>query len=60
MQKRYVIEIILDTETAKVIDGSINTGLYNRTEFASEFDPATIKDTALYIKEELENECKAF
>ena len=56
MQKRFVIEIILDTETGKVIDGSINTGLYNRTEFASEFDPASISETVLYIKEELENE----
>ena len=55
MQKRFVIEIVLDTETAKVIDGSINTGMYNRTEFADEFEPASIKDTALYIKEELEN-----
>ena len=58
MQKRFVIEIILDTETGRVIDGSINTGMYNRTEFASEFDTASIQETALYIKEELENELR--
>ena len=55
MQKKFIIEIVLDTETAQVIDGSINTGMYNRTEFANEFDPASINETTAYIGEELGN-----
>lgn len=55
MEKRFIIEITLDTETGKVVDGSINTGMYNRTEFASEFEPASINETAKYIAEELTN-----
>ena len=55
MEKRFIIEITLNTETAEVVDGSINTGMYNRTEFASEFDPASINETANYIAEELAN-----
>lgn len=54
-QEKFIIELTLDVETGMVVDGSINTGIYNRTEFASDFDPATIKETAEFIKEELSN-----